>query len=100
MATTNLTAGQIGAHAISLVGSAVDTVTCVDVWDVVKIVNISGASPIYATTDGTAPTVAGANTYLVPGIAGASISVARGTTGSTTVKLISSGTPSYSVQRG
>lgn len=100
MATTALTAGQIAAHALTLVGSAVDTVTFTDDVDAVQVLNLSGTAAIYFTIDGTAPTVAGVNTYVLPAATGASLTVSIAPAGSiTSVKLISSGTPQYSVQR-
>jgi hypothetical protein len=82
----------------TLVGSAVDTITLLTNPAVVEIVNVSGATAIYYTVDGSAPTVGGVNTRVVPAAAGARdrVNISPDATG--VVKLISSGTPTYSVE--
>lgn len=85
-------------HA-TLSASTVDTVTIgsSDV-DTAYVVNIDGAAIIYATGDGTAPTVAGDDIpVVVPALAGAYAVV--DVVGSA-VKLISAGTPKYAVIKG
>lgn len=85
-------------HA-TLVASTVDTVTLgsSDV-DTAYIVNIDGASIIYATGDGSVPTVAGDDIpVVIPALAGAFAVV--DVVGSA-VKLISAGTPKYAVIKG
>lgn len=64
----------------------------------VEVVNRSGAAEIYFTVDGTAPTVGGTASYVLPASI-CSYSV-EGVHGSVVVKLISSGTPTYSVIGG
>lgn len=95
MATYTLTAGQIAAHAKTLTASTVDTVTfAADVQGNVRIVNLDGTDRIYITTDGSTPTVGGAATHVLP----AAMSVLELDITGASVKLISAGTPTYSVE--
>lgn len=82
-------------HA-TLVASTVDTVTLSLDYSQVEIVN-RGTVDIWATVDGTTP-VAGADDTIFVG-AGQFLVLTLPTTGAGTdvVKLISTGTPSYSV---
>lgn len=83
-------------HA-TLVAATVDSVTLSQDWGSVEILNRSTSGDIYATVDGTTPVSAADNTiYVGPGQA---VQVSMPTTGAGTddVKLISAGTPSYSV---
>jgi hypothetical protein len=57
-----------------------------------------GTGVIYATIDGTAPTVQGADTFVVPANGEPRIFSFPQGVSSKPVKLISSGTPSYSVE--
>jgi hypothetical protein len=57
-------------------------------------VEADGTSPVYFTTDGSTPTVGGDDTYIVRSGA---LHVDVETAGTVTVKLISAGTPAYSV---
>jgi hypothetical protein len=63
----------------------------------VEVVSLDGLAPIYFTIDGSAPTVAGAKTYVIPAAIGSKV-VAVPTSGATVVRLISVGGPTYSVQ--
>jgi hypothetical protein len=110
VAEYTVTVAQVGAHAKTLVASTVDTVTftlgstSTPGWaNVPKRVEIltDGAADIYVTVDGSAPTVAGANCWRVPAIQGSTVvSVSDSNPNdAVVVKLISSGTPSYSVSR-
>lgn len=101
MATYALTAGQHGAYAKTLVASTVDTVTFVDDLSHVEVYG-DGTSAIYVTVDGTTPTVGGASTWELPtGAAATRTITTTDRSGATiTVKLISAGTPSYSVSAG
>jgi hypothetical protein len=101
MATYTLAAGDIGAHNKTLAAGVVDTVTFPADFHRITIIS-DGAAAIFYTTDGSTPTVAGANCYILP--AGAVSADTRtpqdvGAGAGTTVKLISAGTPTYSVQR-
>ncbi len=65
----------------------------------VEVVNVTGTAAVYFTTDGTtAPTVGGTNCYVLPA-AICALKVPDETPGATsTVKLISTGTPGVSVR--
>lgn len=100
MASYSVNAPAIGAYAKTLVASTVDTVTFDRDVNEVEVVT-DGSAATYVTTDGSTPTVAGGATILVPaGVAARRIpvsSVTQAATGGTVVKLISAGTPVYSV---
>lgn len=96
MASYAVSSSQVAAHDKTLVASTVDTVTFDGDPDYVEVMS-DGASAIYFTTDGTAPTVSGQNGYIVPAYPSARV-VRHGGEGGI-VKLISSGTPTYSVTR-
>lgn len=97
MASYSVAAAEVGAYAKVLVASTVDTVTIDRDCDMVRVHNDTGSAAIFFTVDGSAPTVNGQGTYRVPAFAGAYSDVGVTTSGDTTVKLISSGTPTYSV---
>jgi hypothetical protein len=88
----------------TLVASTVATVT-LDLVDSgrivsrqkrVEVINRDGAAEIYFTVDGTTPTVAGDDCFVLPAAMGSlEVGAPKGTP--TVVKLISSGTPTYSV---
>lgn len=64
----------------------------------VEVLNRSGDAAVYFTTDGTAPTVGGDNTHVLPAAVSA-VEVDDETPGPTcVVKLISAGTPAVSVR--
>lgn len=94
MATYSVAASKVAAHNKTLVANTVDTVQFVEGPTRVTIIS-DGAAAIYVTVDGTTPTIGGSSTYLIPAVACAreihAIGVAE-------VKLISSGTPTYSVE--
>lgn len=98
MATTAVTTGKIGAYALALTASTVDTVTFADNVSDVEV-GSDGTAAVYFTTDGSTPTVGGQGTYVLPagaiGVRTARTVVSNGAT----VKLISAGTPSYWVAR-
>lgn len=92
------------AHG-TLSANTVDTIT-LSAWSRYVLVINKSSDIIYATTDGTAPTVAGDDTYCVPSNSskllfneGVEPEPALGVTAGTVVKLISSGTPAYSVEK-
>jgi hypothetical protein len=102
--------GEIGAHAKTLVATIVDTVTFelgeqgTPGWARVPRrieVLTDGTDDIYVTVDGSAPTIGGANCWRVPAAAGSSvIDVADDDPeDAVVVKLVSAGTPEYSVSR-
>lgn len=92
-----IAAGAIAKHDFALVASTVETVTFTDNVTAVEIIS-DGTAKVYYTVDGSTPTVGGANCYMIP----ASLSVderAMPQQGTDAVKLISSGTPTLSIQR-
>ena len=109
MGSYTVPAGSISAHDKTLVGSTVDTVTFdgtgggvfggtpTGAASTVEILS-DGTAAIYFTTDGTVPTVSGANTYKLPLGTVSALQVAPlDNNGTIVVKLISAGTPVYSV---
>lgn len=99
MASYTVAAGKIGVYAKLAVASTADTITFAE--DVQEVeVGSDGAAALYVTVDGSTPTVAGANTWVLP--AGSpSVRVLRAQVGNngTVVKVISSGAPTYWVAR-
>jgi hypothetical protein len=91
-------ATDVASYNNTLAASTVDTVTISRDAGSVRVYFDSGSTPIFFTVDGSAPTVNGANCYRVPASAGASTSVDVTGVAPTVVKLISSGTPTYSVE--
>ena len=98
MASYSVAAGEIAAYGKVLIASTVDTVTFANDRGTVRVTNDTGTAAIFFTVDGSTPTVNGAATYRVPASVGASASVGSGSGATKTVKLISSGTPTYSVE--
>ena len=98
MATFNLNAGDVGAYEKTLVAATVDTVNFQEAVDRVEIYS-SGADEIYFTLDGAAPTVGGATTLLLPAAASVRTIRVPKRDSPTVVKLISAGTPVYSVAK-
>jgi endonuclease YncB( thermonuclease family) len=98
VASYTVAAGLVGAHAKTLVANTVDTVTftATDVDEVEVLTD--GTAAVYFTVDGSTPTVAGAGMWGIPA-APAARTVQVGTSGVTVVKVISAGTPLYSVSR-
>ncbi|WP_327222998.1 hypothetical protein OG229_02320 [Streptomyces platensis] len=99
MATHTVAKGDLGAHAITLVAGQVETTTFTEDLDEVTIVSLDGAAALYFTVDGRTPTVGGANARVVPAAIGA-VNIDVPTAGNSVVKVISSGTPTISIQRG
>lgn len=100
------TAGTVGIYKKTLGANTVDTVTLPDAVEEVSIIS-DGSAAIYVTVDGTTPTVEGADTWEIPA-AGALVELTlpigvdahRFDAGvDPIVKLISAGTPVYSVRR-
>ena len=87
------------AYHAALTAASVDTVTLDHVTAKVEIINRSGTAEIYYTLDGTAPTVAGDDCYVVPAAISSAVRAnPQVDQNQLVVKLISSGTPTYSVQ--
>jgi hypothetical protein len=78
----------------TLAAATVDTVTLALDFNQVEVLN-RGTTDIYFTADGTTPTVGGNDCQIV--LAGGGVKVDVPTAGATVVKLISSGTPAYTV---
>lgn len=95
MASFTIAAGNRAAHDKTLSADTVDTVTFTDDYGQVEIVT-DGAAKLYCTIDGSTPTVGGAKTLILPAAIGTLTIDAPGGT-PPVVKLISSGTPTYSV---
>jgi hypothetical protein len=95
------------AHIVhgTLVAGVVTTVQLDEPFEDVEVLNRSGSAEIYFRLDGVAPTVGGTDCQVVPAsISGVQVngitSLAQKADGSipgSTVKLISSGTPTFTV---
>jgi hypothetical protein len=96
MAKYTVAAGQVGAHDKTLAANVVDSVSFEDAdhFGYAEVLS-DGTAAIYVSVDGTDPTVSGSNTYIVPAIASARVVPV----GEKPVKLISAGTPTYSVAK-
>lgn len=90
--------GILIKHA-QLAAATVDVVTLNGDYQRVEVVNRDGTAEIYFTVDGAAPTVEGDDTHLLPAAIGGLLVSAGSETGSPTiVRLISAGTPKYTVR--
>lgn len=98
------TAGTVGVHAKQLAAGVVDTVTFAGEPEVragvVRVVEVvgDGTAAIYFTVTGT-PVVGSGDSYELPAGVISSRQVSAAANAATAVKLISSGTPKYSVTR-
>lgn len=110
MATYTVPNGHVGVHEKVMVATTVDTVTfelgspSTTGWaQVPKDIEVltSGDEDIYVTVDGSTPTVMGTHCWRIPAIAGSTVISVRDSnpTDEVVVKLISAGTPTYSVSR-
>jgi hypothetical protein len=83
------------ARSGALVAAAVTAVT-VQAWQYgVNVINRTAGQEIWVRLDGTDPTVGGNDCFLVLGARNFPVDLKAGTL---TVKLISSGTPNYTVE--
>lgn len=98
MANYTVADDEVGAYNNQLTASAVDKVTFDDDLDQVEVFG-DGSAAIYFTVDQTDPTVEGAHAYELPAGFPSSRVVTVPTAGKTEVRLISAGTPHYSVNR-
>lgn len=89
--------GDRAVHAKTLVAATVDTVTLSRPCRQVEVLSHDGAAAIYFTVDDSTPTVAGGNTFALPATPCALEVDTADNQPPTVVKLISSGTPTYSV---
>jgi hypothetical protein len=96
MAIYNVSAAEHGAYAKQLAANAVDTVNFAKDLNRIEVVS-DGTAAVYVTTDGPDPAVGSAAAWELPA-GGATIrEIVVPTLGNTVVKLISAGTPKYSV---
>lgn len=93
MAIHNVAAGAVGTYNHTLSAGVVDSVGFATDPNVIEVIS-DGAAAIYVTVDGSAPTVGGANTYVLPALP-CSRKIRH--VGNQAVKLISAGTPVYGV---
>jgi hypothetical protein len=93
MASYTVTAAK---HA-TLTANTVDTVTLPVEATLVEVLNRDGAAEIYFTVDGSVPTVGGDDTQVLPASVGG-LEFGSPQIAQTVVKLISSGTPKYTVR--
>lgn len=98
MASIAMGATDLGSYGNIMVASTVDTVTIARDAETVRITIDAAAAAIFFTTDGSTPTVNGANCYRVPASVGASVEATVTGVSPTVIKLISAGTPTYSVE--
>ncbi len=94
---------SVFAHHGTLIAGQVSTVTLTSADGTVEIINRTGIAEIYFTVgapsnEPIAPTVEGDDCYVVP--EGLTSYVVNGVQGAVIVRLISSGTPKYSVIGG
>src|SRR4051795_1476005 len=97
MAEYNVGARGVGVYEKALVAKSVDTVVFADDLDAVEVLS-DGSAAIYFTVDGDIPTVGGTDCFHLPALTSAR-EVPSNRVGVTVVKLISPGTPTYSVAR-
>lgn len=95
------TATAVLASHATLTASTVDTITFAADLEQIEVLNRDGAAEIYFKVGSKPeppadPTVGGADCYSIPAAIG-SAKVSVQASGVTVVKLISSGTPKYSV---
>jgi hypothetical protein len=100
MAKHEVADNAIGSYSNKLTAATVDEVVFADTLAAVEVTS-DGAAKIYFTVDGSAPTVGGGNTHEVPATVAARTVLVPSTNPrvATTVKLISAGTPEYSVSK-
>lgn len=99
MAEHTIAKGDLGAHNVTLTANTVEVVAFSEDLDEITIVALDGTAAVYITVDGRTPTVGGAATRVMPAAIG-TMTLKDRITGPSVVKLISSGTPKVSVQRG
>lgn len=99
MSTYTVASGQIAANSKQLVASTVDTVSFAEDLERVEVWS-DGTAKLYFTVDASTPTVGGAGCWEIPanGPAVRDVPVPEHS-GATVVKLISAGTPVYTVSR-
>ena len=98
MASYTVAAADAAKQAFTLTATTVDTVTLTGYTRAVDIIT-DGAAVAYYTTDGSTPTVAGPNTRILPAAAAVAHVNLGSVNGDGVVKVISSGTPTLSVEK-
>lgn len=93
MAVYNVAAGDRAAHDKTLVANVADAVNFTADPDFIEVLS-DGAAAIYLTIDGSAPAISGPKTIKLPALP-CSRKIRHG--GNQAVRLISAGTPTYSV---
>lgn len=96
MADYTIGLDEVAVHAKTLQPNVVDTVTFTRNVDNITIIS-DGAADLYYTMDGTMPVVAGPRTYRLPGGFGG-FDERPAPLGIDAIKLVSTGSPTYSVQ--
>ena len=82
----------------TLVANVTTTITFDGAFSMVEVLNVTGTAAIYFTIDGTNVSVGSNDAYVVPAQIGSlTVSAEQATPSQTIVRLISSGTPGYSV---
>lgn len=103
MASITIASDERGLYAQALAASVVDTVTLTASGrrSTARVeVSGDGTAAIYFTIDGSTPTVKGKKTYELPAaVAAREVTAHVEGDSDVVVKLISAGTPSYSVAR-
>lgn len=98
MASYTVDTAERGVYGKTLTQNVADTVTFTEDQGQIEVIS-DGAAALYYTVDGDTPTVAGGHCYCQP-IGVVSVrEVDAPRQKATVVKLISSGTPTYSVSR-
>lgn len=93
MAAYTVPAGKIAVHNKTLVANVVDAVSFERDPDQVEVLT-DGAAVLYVTTNGTTPTIGGQDCWIIPAVACARVIPHNG---NQAVRLLSAGTPKYSV---
>lgn len=79
------------SETVTLTANTVATVTLDDNYNIVEVINLTGAAEVWFTVDGSTPTVGGRATQCLPAAVGGFEWDLPGSV--RTVKLISTGTP-------
>lgn len=96
MPSYTVAADEHGVYAKQLTATTIDTVTFSKDLNRVEIVS-DGSAAVYVTVDASVPAVAGQATFEMPAGGMTVRELLVPTAGNTVVKLISTGTPKYSV---
>jgi hypothetical protein len=98
LATHTVPSSRVGVHGITLTANTEEIINFADDVSTLEILSMDGASPIYFTVNGTAATVGGSHTRVLPA-AVCSVVISPTSSDPTSVSLISAGTPTVSVAR-